>query len=557
MHNSIKKFTKITLATAAILSLAPLNVSALSQDETVYAKLHSDGSLNYISVTEHLQDTANIPEITTNTILKNIENLNGFEGFTLNGKNLIWNAKGKDIYYSGNTEQKLPVELKVTYKLNGTEKPLDQILGQSGKAEIILEYHNLSKINDLYTPFVAAVTTVFPESTTHHLTITNGKVTSNGRNLAIAAVAAPGLYDSLKLDELKNLDIIHISYDTDNFELPDIYSAITPKVLDNEDLKAFDKLEDLYQDTDKLSQGSRDLVNGTNTLYNGIAELRQAVLYASQKLQTTGSVMTEDLLDQISTTASNTARSKVAEQKSTIRAQIHQQITSLPELSQLNNLKATLTAAAGDIVKAQVTAKMQEYAAANPVIYQDAMTVAQVPTADLPTFCAANAEKCAHAETFKQYQAAVTTQITQQVAGQFNININLNNIEDKLFQSVYSSMLSTAESTAALTARNVAAQVAESVQSGMTEQILTMLDTMIAGIDQLVSGAGELRTGMQQFDRDGIQTLNNFVNNKLRNTSDKLQRLTKLADEYKSYAGLAEGAEGETKFILMIEAQKK
>ncbi len=123
--------------------------------------------------------------------------------FRIENDSVKWNAAGKDIYYSGTTDRKLPIGLNISYKLDGVEKTLSDIIGKSGKVEIRLHYKNLSKVGNLYTPFVAAVATTLDESKVSNVHVTNGKATSNGRTIAIAAVAAPGLYESLGLDELK------------------------------------------------------------------------------------------------------------------------------------------------------------------------------------------------------------------------------------------------------------------------------------------------------------------------------------------------------------------
>ena len=79
---------------------------------------------------------------------------------------------------------------------------------------------------------------------------------------------------------------------------------------------------------------------------------------------------------------------------------------------------------------------------------------------------------------------------------------------------------------------------------------------MIGGINQLAKGANDLSAGMAQFDREGIQPLTNFVNGKVRVTTTRLNQLTKLADDYNNYAGLADDVQGTTKFIMMVEGRK-
>ena len=144
-------------AVAIVPGLSGLSAAALSQDETVYAKLQSDGSAKYVSVTRHLINDLKENELFDESILSDLENLNGFEGFVQYGNTIRWNANGKDIYYRGATEKELPVQLQATYYLNGEAKPLNEILGQAGQIEIRLHYTNSSKVGNMYTPFVVAV----------------------------------------------------------------------------------------------------------------------------------------------------------------------------------------------------------------------------------------------------------------------------------------------------------------------------------------------------------------------------------------------------------------
>lgn len=529
----MKTFTKTTICTflATMLALVPASTYAMSQDETVYAKLQPTGETSYTSVTKHLINDLRDNKLNDQTILHNIQNLNGFEPYTLTNNSLSWDANGNDIYYSGETDQALPISVEVTYKLNGESKSIDQILGQSGQIEINLKFHNSSKVGDLYTPFVVAVATALPESSAHNVEVTNGKIISNGRNLAVTAIAAPGLYESLQLDELKTLDTVTISYETEKFELNDIYSFITPKLLDEDDLKIFNEVDKLSSDANKLSNSSKQLLNGTNELRDGVKLLRNTLVEAKSQLSLSGNLLDNTTLDKIAQTAANAAERQVTAKESTLRQQFYAQINQVPELAQLESIKASLSSAAPIIIKAQTSEQVQQY-------------------------CAAKPEDCANEVALAAITQKITEQVTQQVMTQFNVNIDLDAITEKLFQSTLAAMKQTASTTAASTARSVAMQVAGSIQEGTEAKLTDMLDSLISGVDSLLAGANRLSDGMQKFDTEGIQKLNDVVNGKLTNTSSKMKRLIKLSDDYNSFSGAAEGVKGKTKFILMIEGKK-
>ena len=95
--------------------------------------------------------------------LKDIKNVNGDETFTKDGENIKWEAKGNDIYYQGTTEKETPVNVKITYYLDGKEMTADEIAGKSGKVTVRFDYTNNEKVKadingaeeEIYVPFIA------------------------------------------------------------------------------------------------------------------------------------------------------------------------------------------------------------------------------------------------------------------------------------------------------------------------------------------------------------------------------------------------------------------
>lgn len=484
-------------AVTIVPSLTTLSAAAMSQDETVYAKLEHDGSAKYVSATKHLINDLKENELFDQSTLDELENLNGTESFVQDDGLIKWGAEGKDIYYRGTTTKELPVQLKATYLLNGEEKPLGEILGKAGHIEIRLQYTNLSKVGDMYTPFVVAVATTLDETKVSDVKVTNGRMTDNGRTIAIAGVAAPGLYESLGIEDLKGTDTVTINYETEKFELGDIYSIVTPKLLDSVDLKTFTELDALYASSNQLATSSKQLVDGTSALKNGIADLKNGITQAKKKLQNANTKLSVETLAKIKTTASTAAESQVAAQREIMAASIKTQVEGNEILMNALKLQA--------------------------------------------------AEMC-----------------SAQIGGMACPEANVKAVQAQLVQGVEASMLegslelakTTAKQTAAATAEKVATQVAETTQQTMFPAITNALDTILNGVDKLSRGANELNTGMTQFDHDGIQTLNNFVNGKIKVTASKVERLVKLAEQYDNFSGKVADTAATTKFVLMIEAQK-
>lgn len=337
--------TSLGIVAAGVISMAALVPSAsyaLSQEETIYAKLQPSGSEQYIKIARHLVDETAAERINDYAISDKME------------------------------DKDLPVTVEVTYKLNGEAKTVEEILGQAGQVELEFKFTNHAKVGALYTPFVVALTTTLNEDNVRNVQVTNGKAISNGRTMAVAAVAAPGLYESLQLDELKNLDTVTLNYETDKFELNDVYALVTPKLLDAADLDMFDKLDGLYDNTEKLAESSKQLVAGTQDLKAGIEELRAGVMAAQQKLSAMPVTIDTATMEQIKAQAGQAAAEKVLAQEPMIRAQIRQQLANSP-LANMPGVEEMMVQSSLQL--AQATAKQTAELTAETVATQVAKTM--------------------------------------------------------------------------------------------------------------------------------------------------------------------------------------
>lgn len=282
MKDFNKKVVATTALTSIILANAVVPVLAYTKDETVYTKTKNDGSNYETIVSEHLKNTDNLDEIVDYSVLQNIENVNGDEEFSKNGNTLIWKANGNDIYYQGDTEKETPIEIAITYKLDGEEIDSSELAGKEGKLEIDLNFTNKEKhlINvngkteTLYTPFAVMSGTLFDNDKVTNIEITNGKTVENGNKTIVVGMCMPGLKESLDLnsDKINIPENIIIKADIKDFEMGNIMTVATPKLLtDNDiDLDDFDKV---FEDVQTLSDSSKQLVDGSKQLSDGAEKL--------------------------------------------------------------------------------------------------------------------------------------------------------------------------------------------------------------------------------------------------------------------------------------------
>ena len=270
--------------------------------ETVYVTADANGAVNDVVVSEWLKNATASAKLDDTTNLKNIVNVKGPETYTENGDGTVtWAADGADIYYQGTTDKELPVDMKITYTLDGKEISPEELAGKSGRVTMKFEYDNKAKqtveVNgkdiEVYTPFAMVSGMMLDSDKFTNVEISNGKVISDGGNYIVMGVAVPGLKESLdisddKWDEIDDSEEIkeklsnsfEITADTSDFELGMTVTMASSDLLSDfgmSDLSDSDKIEDLRDDMEELNDGANKLVDGSKTLKDGTTELRDGV----------------------------------------------------------------------------------------------------------------------------------------------------------------------------------------------------------------------------------------------------------------------------------------
>lgn len=285
-----------------------INASAeaeTSKDETVYVLAGADGTVQKIIVSDWIKNAMAADSLEDKTELSDIENIKGDESFTLGGDNsCVWDAQGNDIYYQGNIEKELPVQMSVCYTLDGQAIAPEALAGQSGHVTIRFDYQNMQyeevlldgKTEKIYVPFTMLTGMLLDTEVFRNVTISNGKLINDGDRIAVVGIAFPGLQEDLAIskEKLDIPDYVEISADVENFEMgmtmtlatTELFGAIDSDKLDLHELSdamaeltdAMDQLMDgssqLYDGLCTLLEKSGDLVSGINKLAEGAAQLR-------------------------------------------------------------------------------------------------------------------------------------------------------------------------------------------------------------------------------------------------------------------------------------------
>lgn len=192
--------------------------------------------------------------------------------------------KGSEI--ADTNETRLPLELEITYFLDGAEVQADEITGRSGKVTMrldysVLEYEKLKIQGDLctiYTPVLVISAAVLDNSKFSNVSVSSGKVIGAGGNTAVLGYALPGLSDSLGISSSDGIDIpgyVEINAYSESFELPDIYTVVSTDILEDYDSSDPDMLTDLISDVSSMNKAMSELINGAKSLESGLASLME------------------------------------------------------------------------------------------------------------------------------------------------------------------------------------------------------------------------------------------------------------------------------------------
>lgn len=325
-----------------------LPVFAYTKDETVYSKLDASGSNYKTIVSTHIENTENEELIKDLSDLLNVKNTSGDETFTQDGSTFTWNANKNDIYYQGESQKDLPIECKVKYELDGKELSANEIAGKSGKVKITLQYTNKEErtvtVNGkkvkMYVPFVVVAGTIVKNENNQNITISNGKVIDDGTKTTVIGMAMPGLQESLGVsaDEVEIPSNIEITMDATDFETNGIFSYVTPKVLEEEDIKAFDKLDEIYAQLNTLQSSMNQIQEGANTLKDGAEtyseksqEFNNAMNQVSEGVSSVNSNYSQIDTGITTINQGSTSLKNGAEQLNAGIGELSSQLTSMPD----------------------------------------------------------------------------------------------------------------------------------------------------------------------------------------------------------------------------------
>lgn len=221
-----------------------------------------------------------------NGILKKLEESQEDAIYVLTQADGTW----KKTLYSDGTEgtdtvaqDALPIDLTVSYQLDGKPVTPEALAGKSGKVTIRYEYKNRKsgdvtldgKRETLFTPYTVLTGMLLDSEKFQNVTVSNGKIMDDGNHTAVIGIAFPGLQENLGIEEedLELPSFVEITADVQDFSLDMTVTLVTDALWNELDLDELDSLDDLTDSVGKLTDAMDQLMGGSQELYDGLNTL--------------------------------------------------------------------------------------------------------------------------------------------------------------------------------------------------------------------------------------------------------------------------------------------
>lgn len=582
-----RKILAVVLAAAVTFAYAAAPAYAASditKEETVYVVTDATGAEEDVIVSDHLKNDIEADTIEDATDLTEIENVKGEETFSQGkGDQIIWNAKGSDIFYEGVSSRETPVTMDISYKLDGEKVDGSQLEGKSGAVEIKIDFKNRAKVNEggreITVPFIAMCGFIASDDTLQDIEIDHGKVIDDGDKKIVVGMAAPGIADALDIDldkyDIDLSDSIRITANAKGYDIQDIMTVVTNSVF--EDIDTEEMNLDFDDEVNALDDGAKALMEGTEQLYAGISQLNDK----SPELKGGIDTLKNNLTSLIPKLIDGTSRLKGGSKDvlgglKKIKAGLEGDGTAANPgaIPVLNKTSEGLKGGASNL--RQKANQMQGAETASKALNQ---YMQQVKTA---------VEDNEDVLRAKGYGALVdqTPGMAQAAAGLADGLDGSSDALSKAADSLYkegdptsagvavgavASGLKDASNALGSYDKNASTQTTliggqTEIYNGLSEmnsQLSSKYSKLDKGLGKLSSGAGalvegtkkldrgslELSKGMSRYYNEGIKQLVDLYHNDIKGSVDGLRDMINAGQDYRSFTKLPKGMDGNVKFI--------
>ena len=584
----------LTLAAGCAMPAFAAGKSSFSKSETVYAVMNGDGSIKSTTVSEHLYSASGLANVTDKTTLTDIQNTESDAEFTQNGEELVWNTNDTDVYYKGNTDKALPIDVKVTYALDGQEAALEDLIGKSGHLTVTVALKNNEtgtvnvngKDRTIVTPLITAVGVILGGDAAN-VTAEHGMIESAAKSSVAAFVTLPGVKDSLsgllpdEVDSIEDYlqDTVTVEADVEDFTCPQVMvaCATSTAALGTDNVFDLSSINDLTDGINQLNDAMSQLMDGASQLVDGTSQLAGGVLALLDGANTlnNGAAALDDGLGQLTNgldtlSANNAALNAGAQQVADgVLASANKTLKEgglIDEDMTWSNYEAVIDniLTMNDKTLAAGRKKMVRTIWEQEPSFKDSQL-------DLALYLSAtktNHDLEAALKLMQNFDASMLTGALEMVTNadakntaKAELKYQVENSQDMADVRALKTSLSQIQffvsSVNQYTAGvQTAADGAHSAKDGSaqlaagTKTLYDGVNTLNTGAGQLNDGAGQLNDGLNQFNEEGISKLTGALDqDQLHGLKTVLDEMTDRLNDYTSFAGAPDDAESSVKFV--------
>lgn len=477
------------------------------------------------------------------------------------------------------------------------------------------------KDETLYTPFIVITGTAIDNEKNKNIIISNGKVIEKDGETVVLGIAFPGLQESLNLekDTIDIPNSVEITMDSTDFELENMLTYITPRALEDDTDDITDKINDLYKSVDDMKTASEKIQDGANTLKDGTAEYSEKsaefngymgeLAKGTQEAESGANALSSGI-NQLSskTGALVPGVNKLVEGSELLDTKLNDAATATGKISagaqDVNKGIQNVSAAIDGI-----NTNLQATDTSNIEAKVASLTKAKTNLSNLNT--ALEAQIAANSEN-QELVALLKQQVEMNNASIQAYDSNITSLKSTATLKATIVAVKTGldgdgtEKNPGLKAgaKSLASGTAE-LDSGLqlmstktgelvsgVKELSTKSKTLIAGVNQIKAGANSLNTGVSQVNTstntlssastqlsdgsktiaNGMETLSsginefnsqamdkvyNFVENDVKDLTERLEQLNDLSKKYINFAMKDEAMNGNVKFITITDSIKK
>ena len=576
-----------------------------SKDETVYVLANADGSVKKIIVSDWIKNNGG-KTVSDKTELSDIKNVKGDESYVMDTDNMReWNADGKDIYYQGTISKALPVDLKVSYELDGKPVSAESLAGKSGKVTIRFDYTNNQyknvsidgKNTKIYVPFVMLTGLLLDNDIFTNVEISNGKIINDGDRIIAVGFALPGMQENLNLsrDKVDIPDFVEITADVNNFALSNTLTVAANSIISDLDVSKLDSADDLQASLTELSSAMSKLLDGSSELYGGLSELllkSNELISGVDKLANGASALSDGAA------ALSAGLSKLVSNNDTLNAGAKQVFdTLLSAVSQklkdngitvdtltvenyktvigglLENPTDSQKAELINIADAALNAKLsaigvpQDYYGAVKVLLANKLNSGETQESAMAEIAAMlqNISDPQNKAAIGEAEAYAKSEDGKQIINACCLKLANQTLEPTVKEAVaqldsynefYKGVLAyTAGTKQAYDGSTELKNGAKELSDG-ANALKSGSSQLVGGVQQLTDGSKRLADGLKEFNEKGISKLTSLAGDDLGSLVTRIKATVEVSRDYKSFAGIADGTDGDVKFIYRTDEIK-